>query len=295
MHDSPRQVLHLVDGTFELFRHYYGAPKVEVDGREVGATRGLLRSLHTLASSPGTTHVAVAFDRVIESFRNQLFDGYKTGSGIEPTLLAQFPLAEAASRSLGLATWPMVEFEADDALASGAWRFRDQVDQVVVCTPDKDLAQCVIGTKVVLRDRIRKTTLDEEGVLAKFGVPPASIPDWLALVGDSADGIPGIPRWGAKSAATVLRHFGSIDRIPDDPDTWGIKVRGAKTLATNLQERRTEAALYRRLATLRTDVPIQASLDELRWRGARSDLMGPMLDRLDYSRFADRVEIWQEG
>jgi len=263
--------VHLIDGTFELFRAYYGAPPSETaDGFEVGAVRGLARSLLALLGEPGVTHVAIAFDHVIESFRNDLFPGYKTGDGIDPKLYAQFGPAEDACRALGIVTWPMIEFECDDALATAAARFAEErdVEQVVICSPDKDLTQCVRGTRVVCLDRIRRTTLDEDGVHAKFGVGPASIPDWLALVGDSADGFPGVPRWGAKSASAVLGAYTHLESIPDDPRAWSAKVRGSDALAASLREHREDALLFRRLATLRTDVPLPESLDDLRWRGA---------------------------
>ena len=262
--------VHLVDGTYELFRAFYGAPSAKApDGSEVGATRGLLRSLASLIKQDGVTHVAVAFDHVIESFRNDLFPGYKTGEGIDPDLWEQFPLAERAAAALGMVVWPMVEFEADDALAAAAAKFADQVEQVVIASPDKDLTQCVRGNRVVCADRLRKTTLDEAGVVNKFGVPPASIPDWLALVGDSADGFPGLPRWGAKSASIVLARWRHLEHIPDRPSDWNVSVRGAESLAVSLREGRKDAELYRTLATLRTDVPLAQSLDDLRWRGPR--------------------------
>jgi 5'-3' exonuclease len=260
--------VHLIDGTFELFRSYYGAPGSKApDGREVGATRGLMRSLAALLARPDVTHVACAFDHVIESFRNRLFDGYKTGEGIEPDLFAQFGLAERATRALGVTTWPMEEFEADDALAAGAARYAHEAGQVVLCSPDKDLAQCVRGEQVVCWDRIRDRVLDGPGVVEKFGVPPESIPDYLALVGDTADGIPGIPRWGAKSTAAVLARYGRLEDIPDDASDWDVKVRGAAALAANLAAAREDALLYRTLATLRTDVPLKESLQNLRYRG----------------------------
>jgi len=262
--------VHLVDGTYELFRAYFGAPPaLSPSGQEVGATRGLLRSLYSLLGEPDVTHVAVAFDHVIESFRNRLFEGYKTGEGLPEELTSQFALAERGTAALGLVVWPMIEFEADDAMATGAarWAEADGVEQVVLCTPDKDMAQCVRGARVVCRDRMRRKTLDHDGVVAKFGVGPASIPDWLALVGDDADGIPGIPRWGAKSAATVLARYGRIEAIPDDAARWAVSVRGAAALAESLRDRRTEAALYRLLATLRTDVPLAEDLEALRWKG----------------------------
>jgi 5'-3' exonuclease len=219
----------------------------------------------------GVTHIACAFDTVIESFRNDLFSGYKTGEGIAPDLWTQFPLAERASRALGIVTWSMVELEADDALATAAARFASEpaVDQVVLCSPDKDLAQCVRGSRVVCLDRLRGRVLDEPGVFARFGVAPSSIPDFLALVGDAADGIPGIPRWGARSSAALLARYGTIAAIPADSGAWEVKVRGAPALAESLNGRREEAALYRRLATLRTDVPLDEDLEDLRWRGPR--------------------------
>lgn len=289
--------LHLVDGTFELFRAHFGAPgALAPDGREVGATRGLLRSLYALLREDGVTHVAVAFDHVIESFRNTLYAGYKTGEGLPPELLAQFPLAEAAARALGVVTWPMVEFEADDALATAAARWHDApgVEQVVVCSPDKDLAQCVVGTRVVTYDRIRRTTLDEEGVRAKFGVSPASIPDLLALVGDDADGIPGVPRWGSKSAAAVLARYGTLDQVPDDPAAWDIPVRGAAALATQLRDHRELALLYRTLATLRRDVPLTEMRDDLRWRGADREALTALCTTIGDMGFVDRMKHWRD-
>ena len=262
--------IHLVDGTFELFRCFYGAsPNRAPDGREVGGVRGLVATLMSLLRQPGTTHVAVAFDTVIESFRNDLFDGYKTGAGIDPNLWAQFPVAEGATRALGLTTWSMIEFEADDALAAFAEtaKKRTDVDRVLLCSPDKDLCQCVDGTRVVLFDRMRDKLVDADGVRAKFGVPPAGIPDLLALVGDDADGIPGITGWGMKSAAALVTAYGTVEAIPDDPASWSVKVRGADKLAASLKGARTEVALYKRLATLRRDVPLQETVDDLAWRG----------------------------
>jgi 5'-3' exonuclease len=263
--------IHLVDGTYELFRSYFGAPSRKApDGQEIGATTGLLRSLLLLVNTPGVTHVACAFDHVIESFRNQLYPGYKTGEGVDPALLAQFPLAEKAVAALGIIVWPMVEFEADDALATGASRFKSRpgVEQIVICSPDKDLAQCVSGTKVVCWDRRRDIVLDEQGVISKFGVRPHSIPDYLALVGDSADGYPGIPLWGGKSASAVLSRFDHLESIPENPDKLGLPAGRALKLTESLRTRREEALLYRRLATLRTDVPLTEELGDLEWRGA---------------------------
>lgn len=289
--------VHLIDGTYELFRAYYGAPPAQSpEGVEVGATRGLLRSLLSLLREEGVTHLACAFDHVIESFRNRLFAGYKTGEGIEPDLLAQFPLAERACAALGLVVWPMVEFEADDALATGAARFADdpQVDQVFICSPDKDLAQCVKGSRIVLSDRLRKRLLDEPAVVEKFGVSPASIPDWLALVGDDADGLPGVPRWGAKSAATVLSHYRTLDRIPDEAAAWAVPVRGAAALAENLRALRSDAVLYRQLATLRTDVPLGEGLAELEWRGAWRPALEALCRELGEADLLERVPRWRQ-
>ena len=275
--------LHLFDGTYELFRAFYGAPGAHsASGQEVGATRSLLRSLAGFVRHNQATHVAVAFDHVIESFRNDLFAGYKTGEGIDPDLFAQFPLAEEASRALGITTWAMIEFEADDALATAAHRFADAegVEQVVILTPDKDLMQCVRQDKVVVHDRVRKRTYDEAAVIAKFGVPPSAIPDYLALVGDSADGLPGVPRWGSKSAAALLSAYGALERIPDDERTWSVRVRGAPALAASLRAAREESLLYRRLATLRTDVPLVEELDDLRWRGPAMEALEDLCERI---------------
>ncbi len=287
--------VHLVDGTYELFRAFFGAPPAhDRAGRPVGAVRGLLATLLALLREPGVTHVACAFDHVIESFRNELFAGYKTGEGVDPELLAQFHPAERATAALGIVVWPMVEFETDDALATAAARFRDApgVDQVVICSPDKDLSQCVIGNRVICRDRRRGTDRDEAGVVARFGVPPASIPDWLALVGDSADGIPGIPGWGEKSAATVLARYRTIEAIPDDTARWEVDVRGRERLAATLRGRREEAALYRRLATLRTDVPLAEGLADLEWRGARRGDLETLCRGIGAEDLLARVPRW---
>ncbi len=288
--------VHLVDGTYELFRSYFGAPpKRAPDGREVGATLGLVRSLFSLLSSPGVTHVACAFDHVIESFRNELFPAYKTGDGIAPDLLAQFPLAEEAVAALGIVVWPMVEFEADDALATGVARVQDApgVEQVVVCSPDKDLTQLVDGTRVVCWDRRRDIVLDEEGVVGKFGVRPRSIPDWLALVGDASDGFPGVPGWGAKSSAAVLSRFEHLESIPEDPAAWGMPMNRATRLAESLEAHREEALLYRRLATLRRDVPLAEELADLEWRGARRGLEAMCRDWWEQD-LPRRITRWQD-
>ncbi len=286
--------LHLVDGTYELFRNYYGAPpKTAWDGSEVGATVALARTLIALLLSEGATHVGVAFDHVVKSFRNELFAGYKTGEGIEPDLLGQFEPAERMTRALGLVVWPMIEFEADDALASAAARYgRDErVKRVLICSPDKDLAQCVREDRIVLVDRRRNRTIDEVGVRQKYGVPPVSIPDWLALVGDAADGIPGIPRWGARSAALALVAHGNIDDIPEDPRDWKFQLRGAASLAENLRAHREELALYRTLTTLREDVPLAETLDDLEWRGARRSELESLCRAYD-ENLLDRISRW---
>jgi 5'-3' exonuclease len=285
--------VHLVDGTYELFRAFYGVPaKESPDAQEVAATRALGRSLLYLLSDPTVTHVACAYDHVIESFRNDLFDGYKTGAGIDPLLYGQFPLAEELTRALGIVCWPMIEFEADDAIAAFSARAAAlaEVTQVVICSPDKDLAQCVQGTRVVLFDRMRSKITDEAGVHEKFGVGPASIADWLALVGDTADGIPGIPRWGAKSAGSVLAEYKHIEQIPDDPNAWRVKVRGAPALASSLASARPAAELYRTLARLRFDVPLTESLDDLRWRGPNVELLGAFCERIGDKRLLETAQ-----
>ena len=285
--------VHLVDGTFELFRAYYGSPSsTDVHGKEVGGARGLARSLLALLGEHDVTHVAIAFDHVIESFRNHLYPGYKTGDGIDPKLYAQFRLAEDACRALGIVTWPMIEFECDDALATAAARFAvaPSVEQVVICSPDKDLTQCVQGERVVCFDRMRRKRLDERGVVAKFGVGPKSIPDWLALVGDSADGYPGIPRWGAKSAAAVLAAYSVIEAIPDDALAWSVPVRGAAALAASLAAHRTEAFLFRKLATLRTDVPLTESLEDLRWRAPDAPALAALARQWGDDAIVERAE-----
>jgi 5'-3' exonuclease len=290
--------IHLVDGTYELFRNHFGAPpKKAPDGREVGATLGLLRSLLMLLTSPGVTHMAVAFDHVIESFRNDLFDGYKTGEGVDPNLLAQFPLAEEAVSALGVVVWPMVEFEADDALATAAARFKKNktVEQIVICSPDKDLAQLVSGSLIVCWDRRRDIIIDEAGVVEKFGVPPQSIPDWLALVGDSADGYPGIPGWGAKSASVVLSHYEHMESIPDDPGKWklsSVSPGRAASLAESLAQRRDEALLYKKLATVREDVPLKEKLGDLKWQGAWERLK-KVCQKLGDERIPERIPRWR--
>ncbi len=260
--------VHLIDGTYELFRHYYALPSTrDAKGREVAATRGVLTSIMGMIGA-GATHLGVATDHVIESFRNQMWPGYKTSEGVPPELLGQFPLLEEALTAMGVVVWPMVEFEADDALASAAVTAAkdNRVERVILCTPDKDLGQCVRGSRVVQLNRRTRTTYDEAGIVAKFGVAPGSIPDYLALVGDSADGYPGLPGWGAKSAAAVLKHYGRLEEIPADGRQWSVGVGSAKTLAATLVRERERALLFRDLATLRTEIPLFASVDALEWK-----------------------------
>jgi 5'-3' exonuclease len=265
--------VHLVDGTYELFRHYYALPSArDPDGREVAAVRGVLASVPGMISA-GATHIAVATDHVIESFRNRLWPRYKTGDGIEPDLLAQFHLLEDTLSAAGVVVWPMVEFEADDALAAAAVAAaRDaRVERVIICTPDKDLAQCVRGTRIVQLNRRTRVTRDEAGVIEKFGVAPASIPDYLALVGDAADGYPGLPGWGAKSSAAVLAKFAHLESIPEDWREWHVNAVNASSLAHTLSSERDQAILFRTLATLRTDIPLFDDVDQLRWNGPTQD------------------------
>jgi 5''-3'' exonuclease (including N-terminal domain of PolI) len=274
--------IYLIDGTYELFRHFYAMPSArEADGREVGAVKGVLASMLGMINS-GTRYIGVATDHVIESFRNRLWAGYKTGAGIDPDLYSQFPLLEEALVALGITTWPMVEYEADDALAAAAAAAaRDpRVDRVIICTPDKDLAQCVRGTRVVQRDRRARTDRDEAGVIAKFGVPPASIPDYLALVGDASDGYPGLPGWGAKSAAAVLAKFGHLEAIPSDWRTWGVNASRPGALAQTLERERDRVLLFRDLATLRDDIALFDSVDELKWPGPTPTFQ-PLATRLE--------------
>ena len=277
--------IHLVDGTYELFRHFYALPSArDTDGREIAAVRGVVGSILGMMNG-GATHVGVATDHVIESFRNSLWPGYKTGAGIDPDLLSQFPLLEEALVALGVTVWPMVEFEADDALAAAAdLASRDaRVERVVICTPDKDLAQCVRGTRVVQLNRRTRAVMDEAGVTAKFGVPPASIADYLALVGDAADGYPGLQGWGAKSTAAVLSRFGRLEAIPDDWRTWQANVASPAALSRVWMRDREQAFLFRTLATLRTDVRVFDDVDALRWSGP-TPAFAPMAARFDAAR-----------
>jgi 5'-3' exonuclease len=280
---------HLVDGTYELFRHHFAVPShADPTGMEVAAVRGVLGSMLALLES-GATHVGVATDHVVESFRNDLWIGYKTSAGMEPVLLAQFPLLEDALRALGVPVWAMVEYEADDALASAARVAGEdpRVERAYICTPDKDLGQCVVDPVIAQLDRRQERVIDEAGVREKFGVSPASIPDYLALVGDSADGFPGLPGWGAKSAAIVLARYGHIDRIPDDVSEWDVQPRGAAKLATTLAAARDAAYLFLDLATLRTDADVGV-VDDWQWRGPTPELE-PWAARLGAPGFVTRA------
>ena len=291
--------VHLIDGTYELFRHHFGAPNYRNDdGLEVGAVRGVVFSLLGMFRD-GATHMAVATDHVIESFRNDLWPGYKTGEGIDQELLAQFPLLEEALAAVGIAVWPMVEHEADDGLASGAAMAAayERVVEVRICTPDKDLAQCVDsgrGGRIVQVDRRRGVRWDADGIREKFGVEPESIPDYLALVGDSADGFPGLRGWGAKSAAAVLAYYVHLEEIPDEPWKWKVKVRSRDRLAATLREEREAAELFRELATLVRDAPVSSSVDELRWWGPAPEL-ATIAERLKAPGLVQQVERLATG
>src|SRR5271156_1996264 len=282
--EAPTLEVHLIDGTYELFRHYHGLPSMrDSTGQEVAAVRGVLTSILGMIGK-GATHLGVATDHVIESFRNKLWADYKTGEGIEPDLLTQFPLLEEALIALGVVVWPMVEFEADDALAAAAFAAEKDpaVERVIICTPDKDLSQCVRGTRVVQLDRRKDIIRDEAGVIVKFGVEPSSIPDYLALVGDAADGYPGLAGWGAKSASKVLARYRNIESIPENWRDWGVDVVNAFALSETLHRDRERALLFRELATLRTDIPLFKSVEELRWGGATATFP-PLAARLDAS------------
>jgi 5'-3' exonuclease len=261
--------VHLIDGTYELFRHFYAVPAAaDVNGREIGAVRGVLRSVLSMIEQ-GATHIGVATDHVVESFRNDLYSGYKTGEGVPAPLLSQFPILEEALEGMGVVVWPMIHFEADDALASAAAMAArdDHVKQVVICTPDKDLAQCVVGTRAVQLDRRRDILRDEAGVVAKFGVKPQSIPDYLAVLGDSADGFPGVAGWGEKAAAMTLSRYAHLENIPKDWRDWHPSISNARRLSTSLLNSWNDALLFRTLATLRLDVPVSETVEDLCWKG----------------------------
>ena len=265
--------VYLIDGTYELFRHFFAVPSSkDASGQEIGAVRGVLTSVLSMIDR-GATHFGVATDHVVESFRNDLYAGYKTAEGVDPALLSQFPILEEALQSMGVLVWPMIEFEADDALASAAAKAAqdDRVKQVLICTPDKDLSQCVVGTHVVQLDRRQNLVRDEAGVVAKFGVSPQSIPDYLAVVGDSADGFPGVAGWGAKGAALVLSQYPHLENIPKEWKAWDSSIKKARALSESLFGAWNDALLFRTLATLRLDVPVFDTVDDLRWQGPRAD------------------------
>ncbi|MBU3702657.1 MAG: flap endonuclease [Acidimicrobiia bacterium] len=283
--------VHLVDGTYELFRHHFALPsRVNADGLEIAATRGVLMSMLTLLEE-GATHVAIATDRTVESFRNELWDGYKSGEELDPELGEQFPVLDEVLAAAGFTVLSMIEHEADDGLASAAAMAAadGSVERVLICTPDKDLAQCVVDRRVVQFDRRKGQVFDHDGVIERFGVPPASIPDYLALMGDSADGFPGLPGWGAKSASTVLARYGHIEDIPVDPAEWDVAVRGAAKLAATLDQQRELALLFRRIATVVTDAPTVDSVAQLRWTGPADDI-AQALERIDGRRLAERID-----
>ena len=268
--------IHLIDGTYELFRYFFAVPSSKTDsGQEIGAVRGVLGSVFSMIDA-GATHLGVATDHVVESFRNELFPDYKTSEGVAPELLSQFPILEEALQAMGVLVWPMIEFEADDALAAAAAKAAkdERVEQVLICTPDKDLAQSVVGTRVVQVDRRRNIVRDEAGIVEKFGVKPESIPDYLAVTGDSADGYPGIPGWGAKAASLALSQYGHLENVPKDWHKWHPSIKRARPLAEALFGAWDDALLFRKLATLRLDVPVFDSVDELLWKGPRNEFEG---------------------
>jgi len=288
--------LHLLDGTYELFRSHFGRRDVVPgpSGVDIRATLGILESTLALLREPGVTHLAASFDTVIESFRNDMFSGYKTSAGMEEELLGQFPLAERAMEAIGVVVWRNIEFEADDALASGAIRWVEDVDQVVIATPDKDLAQVVVGNRIVTYNRREQKILDEDAVVEKFGVHPESIPDYLALVGDTADGVPGLPGWGARSASTVLARYSRLEMIPASVDEWEVRPRGAEKLAVTLRERQDDVYLYRELTTLRLDVPLTEELSDLEWRGVPRNRFKAFCDEMGFDADSIRVHLWAD-
>ena len=286
--------VHLIDGTYELFRAHFGAPpRTTPEGWDIGATHGIISSTLSLLAEPGVTHVGAAFDTVIESFRNDMFDGYKTGEGTPPELHAQFPVAERALEALGVTVWSMIEQEADDGLAAAAEKYHPDVDRVVILSPDKDMCQLYGNPKIVGFNRRESAFVDADAVREKFGVSPESIPDYLALVGDTADGIPGLPGWGAKSSSTLLAEYTHLDQIPTSAEDWEVTVRSAPKLAATLAENLDAALLYRDLATLRTDADIPDSLDDLSWKGVhRTDFLA-LCDELGFTGLRNRPEQWQ--
>lgn len=286
--------LHLLDATYELFRAHFGRKDTLIsrDGQDIRATIGIIDSTLGLLREPGVTHLAASFDSVIESFRNEMFPGYKSSAGMDQVLLDQFPLAEEALEAIGVVVWRNIEFEADDTLAAAAVKWVDEVEQVVICTPDKDLCQAVFGDKIVTYNRREQKMLNEEAVVEKFGIHPESIPDYLALVGDTADAVPGLPGWGAKSSSSVLAKFPRLELIPDSSADWGVTVRSAPKLAETLQQHRAEAMLYRELTTLRLDVPIKETLEDLEWQGVPRGPFVEFVSRFGVDPDSIRVERW---
>lgn len=286
--------LHLLDGTYELFRSHFGRRDTVPgpDGHDIHATLGILESTLSLLREPGVTHLAASFDTVIESFRNDMFDGYKTSAGIDEELLDQFPFAERALEAIGVVVWGNIEFEADDALATAAVRWVEDVEQVVIVSPDKDMTQVVVGDRIVTYNRREQKIMDEQGVVDKFGVHPESIPDYLALVGDTADGVPGLSGWGAKSSSTVLARYPRLELIPPDPADWEVDVRGAEKLAATLRESKEEAYLYRELTTLRLDVPLEESLDDLEWGGVPEDDFRQFCEEMGFDPDQIQIDRW---
>ena len=289
-------LLHLLDGTYELFRAHYGRRDTVIapDGHDIRATLGILESTLALLREPGVTHLAASFDTVIESFRNEMFPMYKSSAGMEEELLRQFPFAEDALEAIGVVVWRNIEFEADDALAAAAVKWVDDVERVVICSPDKDMTQVVVGDRIVTYNRREQRVIDEDGVVEKFGVHPESIPDYLALVGDTADGVPGLPGWGAKSASTVLATFPRLELIPADPTDWSLSVRGATKLAATLSANQEAAYLFRELTTLRLDAPIEESLEDLEWKGVPKDRFHEFCTSMGFDPDAINVHRWAD-
>lgn len=286
--------LHLIDGTYELFRSHFGAPPRKTpEGWEIGAVHGILQSTLSLLSDTEVTHVAAAFDTVIQSFRNAMYDGYKTGEGTPPELFAQFPVAERAMEVIGVTVWSMIEHEADDGLAAGAQKFVGEVERVIILSPDKDMAQLYGDPKIVGYDRRAQMIVDAEGVREKFGVSPESIPDYLGLVGDTADGFPGLPGWGAKSAGTLLARYGHIENIPPSEAEWDVKVRSAARLAETLRDQMDDALLFKDMATLRADVEIPETLEQIEWKGVKKEEFIALCDELGFESLKARPSKWQ--
>ncbi|HEU4895267.1 MAG TPA: 5'-3' exonuclease H3TH domain-containing protein [Acidimicrobiia bacterium] len=288
--------LHLLDGTYELFRSHFGRRDTVIapDGHDVRATLGILESTLSLLREPGVTHLAASFDTVIESFRNEMFPLYKSSAGMDEELLRQFPFAEDALEAIGVVVWRNIEFEADDALAAAAIKWVDDVEQVVICSPDKDMCQIVVGDRIVTYNRREQKIVDEDGVVEKFGVHPESIPDYLALVGDTADGVPGLPGWGAKSSSTILSRFPRLELIPPDPADWGVTVRGAAKLAESLAANQEAVYLFRELTTLRLDAQIEETLEDLEWRGVPEDRFRQFCERMGFDAGSINVHRWAD-